>query len=110
MAFLYFLGLIPPVAMYYFARSRYTSVRRRFRLPSSVLDAHFVPQLVGWGIGAMILWFFVVSFAAQAGDPDRIMWLLLAPVAFAIGEAIGLMVWSREMHQQLVPRTLSNGA
>ncbi|MDD5297253.1 MAG: hypothetical protein PHU46_10090 [Rhodocyclaceae bacterium] len=110
MEYLYILGLIPAAGAYLFARSYYAGVKRRFRLPSSVMDAHFLPHLVGWGTAAVILWFFGVAFVAQATDPQRIMLLLLMPCAFAAGELFGVFMWQREIHEQMTPRQLSRAA
>jgi hypothetical protein len=110
MEYLYVLGLIPAVGAYIFARSYYAGIKRRFRLPASVMNAHFLPHLVGWGTAAVLLWFFAVSFVAQATDPQRIMWLLFIPCAFALGEIFGLLMWYKEMQEQMMPKHLSRAA
>jgi len=110
MEYLYLLGLIPAVGVYLFARSYHASIRRRFRLPRSVLNAHFLPHLVGWGTAAVVLWFFGVSFLAQVADPQRIVWLFFTPCAFAVGEIFGLMMWRKEIHEQMMPKQLSRMA
>lgn len=110
MEYLYVLGLIPAIGAYLFARSHYAGIKRRFRLPASVMDAHFVPHLVGWGTVSVILYFFGVSFVAQATDPQLIMWLLFTPCAFALGEVFGLLMWHREMQAQMMPKHLSRTA
>lgn len=110
MEYLYVLGLIPAFGAYAFARSYYAGVKRRFRLPASVMNAHFLPHLVGWGTAAVLLWFFGVAFLAQTTDPQRITWLLFTPCAFALGELFGLLMWHREMHEQMMPKNLSRAA
>ena len=110
MEYLYILGLIPAVGAYYYARSYYAGIKRRFGLPPSVMNAHFLPHLVGWGTAAVLLWFFSVAFLAQTTDPQRIMWLLLIPCAFAAGELFGVFMWHREMQEQMMPRHLSRTA
>lgn len=96
MTYLYVLGIIPAVLAWYFAHQQFRTTVRRHRVPPAV-QARFTPHLVGWGLALFILWFFGVSFLAQTGDTERITWLLLSPVAFAIGELIGLFAWNHEV-------------
>ena len=105
MDFLYVLGLIPAIAAFYFARGQFRSAQRRHSVPPAVC-AHFMPHLVGWGMLAFMLWFFIVSFWAQLSDPEHIMWLLAGPVAFAVGELFGLFMWNQEVHGYMRPHPL----
>ena len=105
MIFLYALGVIPAIAAFYFARNQFAASQRRLPMPPAI-SAHFLPHILGWGMLAFVLWFFVVSFWAQLADPDRLVWLLAAPVAFAAGELFGLFMWLQEVHGFSCPRPL----
>ena len=105
MEYLYALGLIPAIAAYYFARGQYLRTQKKNHVPPAVC-AHFFPHLVGWGMATFMLWFFLVAFWAQVSEPERIVWLLAAPVAFAVGEIVGLFIWHQEVHGFMRPQSL----
>ena len=105
MVYLYALGLIPAIAAFYLARGQFNTTKRRLHVPPAVCS-HFMPHLVGWGMVSFVVWFFLVSFWAQVSDPERIVWLLAAPVAFAVGELFGLFMWKQEVRGFMHPHSL----
>ncbi len=97
MEYVFAFGLLPALGVYLLARRYYHQIRGRFHLRTRALNAQFTPLIVGWGIAAVVLWFFFVTIWIQIGGPERTVLLLLAPYAFAAGEGFGLYMWYRKM-------------